>query len=163
MPPPPAVREWRAAAMRACVCMGGWVAGGGCGGHARWGAAAACMADPDSDELRSDAILFGPVALVVVREQGVRAGQREVGPETRALRHRLAVRGPGRKYGTVVSGWQQQLVSRIGVPDHAQPHSVVGAANSHSSTLCTATGGGGGRSQNVWQGSSGAVLRTKAS
>ena len=31
------------------------------------------------------------------------------------------LRGPGRKYGTTVkfSGWQQQLVSRIGVPDHA--------------------------------------------
>ena len=28
------------------------------------------------------------------------------------------MRGPGRKYGTPVSGWQQQLVSRIGVPDH---------------------------------------------
>ena len=29
-----------------------------------------------------------------------------------------SVRCPGRKYGTPVSGWQQQLVSRIGVPDH---------------------------------------------
>ena len=26
-----------------------------------------------------------------------------------------------RKYGTPVSGWQQQLVSRIGVPEHAPP------------------------------------------
>ena len=30
------------------------------------------------------------------------------------------MRGPGRKYGTSVSGWQQQLVSRIGVLDHAE-------------------------------------------
>ena len=30
-----------------------------------------------------------------------------------------ALRGPGRKYGTSVSWWSQQLVSRIGVPDHA--------------------------------------------
>ena len=28
-------------------------------------------------------------------------------------------RGPGRKHGTPVSGWQQQLVSRIGFPDHS--------------------------------------------
>ena len=28
------------------------------------------------------------------------------------------LRGPGRKYGTPVSGWQQQLVSRIGGLDH---------------------------------------------
>ena len=27
--------------------------------------------------------------------------------------------GPGRRYGTAVSGWPRQLVSRIGVPDHA--------------------------------------------
>ena len=31
---------------------------------------------------------------------------------------KMALRGPGRKYGTPVSGWQQKLVSRIGVPDH---------------------------------------------
>ena len=31
----------------------------------------------------------------------------------------FGARGPGRKYGTPVSGWQQQLVSRIGVPDHS--------------------------------------------
>ena len=30
-----------------------------------------------------------------------------------------ALRGPGRKHGTPVSRWQQQLVSRIEVPDHA--------------------------------------------
>ena len=30
-----------------------------------------------------------------------------------------AMRGPGRKCGTPVSGWQQQLVSRIEVPGHA--------------------------------------------
>ena len=29
------------------------------------------------------------------------------------------VRGPGRKHGTAVSRWSQQLVSRIGVPGHA--------------------------------------------
>ena len=28
------------------------------------------------------------------------------------------VRGPGRKHGTPLSGWEQQLVSRIGVSDH---------------------------------------------
>ena len=35
------------------------------------------------------------------------------------LNVRHPARGPGRKYGTPVSGWQQQLVSQIGVPDHA--------------------------------------------
>ena len=30
-----------------------------------------------------------------------------------------SLRGPRRKHGTTVSGWKQQLVSRIGVPDHA--------------------------------------------
>ena len=29
------------------------------------------------------------------------------------------LRGPNRKHGTPVSGWSRQLVSRIGVPDHA--------------------------------------------
>ena len=36
-----------------------------------------------------------------------------------------ALRGPGRKCGTPISRWQQQLMSRIGVPDHA-PGSRVG-------------------------------------
>ena len=41
------------------------------------------------------------------------------------------VRGSGRKYGTSFSGWQQQLVSRIGVPDTAPTpatRGIVGAA-----------------------------------
>ena len=35
------------------------------------------------------------------------------------------LRGPGRKCGTPVSGWQKQLVSQIGVPGHAMHLSLV--------------------------------------
>ena len=37
-------------------------------------------------------------------------------PQPEDVRH---LHDPNRKYGTPVSGWLQQLVSRIGVPDHA--------------------------------------------
>ena len=36
-----------------------------------------------------------------------------------------AVRGPGRKHRTPVSGWEQQLMSRIGVSDHACQASLI--------------------------------------
>ena len=50
--------------------------------------------------------------------------------------------GPGRKHGTPISGWKQQLVPRIGVPDHScgressdskaeSPHSVLDAHQSN--------------------------------
>ena len=39
----------------------------------------------------------------------------------------LPLRGLGRKHGTPLSGWQQPLVSRIGVPDHTLPHPVADA------------------------------------
>ena len=45
------------------------------------------------------------------------------------------MRGPNRKYGTPVSGWQQKLVSRIGVPDHA-------ALSAHGSESRCAHGSG---------------------
>ena len=47
---------------------------------------------------------------------GVVTGDRDAGAQTR--RPPNSIRGPGHKY---VSGWQQQLVSQIGVPDHAHP------------------------------------------
>ena len=37
------------------------------------------------------------------------------------LRLARGLRGPGRTCGTTVSGWEQQLVSQIGVADHALP------------------------------------------
>ena len=41
---------------------------------------------------------------------------------------RTALRGPGRKIGTPVSGWQQQLVSQTGVPGHAPSSNASSAA-----------------------------------
>ena len=46
--------------------------------------------------------------------------------QRRAAAAGRVVRGPGRKYGTPLSGWQQQLVSQIGVPDHARERSAGG-------------------------------------
>ena len=39
-------------------------------------------------------------------------------------RHRPCI-GPNRKHGAPVSGWQQQLMSQIGVLDHAAPDTVI--------------------------------------
>ena len=55
-------------------------------------------------------------------------------PEHKSLR---CTRGPGRKFGTPDGGWQQQLVSRIGVPDHAQ-HAETKAAAARESAGLTA-------------------------
>lgn len=43
------------------------------------------QSNADSDETRLDAEIVGPVELEVVRQQGVRARQRKVGPQTRTL------------------------------------------------------------------------------
>ena len=59
---------------------------------------------------------------------------------------RGTLRGPGRKYGTPISGCSQQLVSRIGVPDYAPssatrsqptPSPVATQQFITSSTSCT--------------------------
>ena len=68
----------------------------------------------------------------------------------------LSLRGPGRKYGTPLSGWQKQLVSRIGVSDHAPRghvadrgvHCLMGQVHPQARRRCPVTVlAGGGRGQ----------------
>ena len=70
------------------------------------------------------------------------------------------LRGPGRKHGTPVSGWQQQLVSRIGVSDHttasadstAMVEYSAGTPRPSTSTAACSTSCGHRSSRQSWRG-----------
>ena len=64
------------------------------------------------------------------------------------------LRGPKHKCGTVVSGWQPPLVSRIGVVDHTWSRQASNAASFASSRSCGGRGGGGGAVCYEWLGGS---------
>ena len=93
--------------------------------------AAVAAADSDKDELerakKALDLLLGKTraektaAATVPRAEssGLPSGLRRPSSSLSAqLPVGITVRGPGRKHGTPFSGWQQQLVSRIEVPDH---------------------------------------------
>ena len=52
------------------------------------------------------------------------------------------LRGPGRKYGTPVSGWSQQLVSRTGVPGHSPRAGPVRSLMQQRQAAAVSGGGG---------------------
>ena len=85
-------------------------------------------AKPVTEAAQSGLLLLfiGVVVLIVCYWEGassdLEAAAGDHPPESNALEEvRAATRGPGRKHGTPVSVWQQQMMSRIGVSDHTWP------------------------------------------